>query len=80
MEWPEYDLRRADTAQDPYAVIEGYKIQVHLRLATLLGLRMCPNCPRCDNTGGGCSNIFGSNMSAGGGVLGACVALGGGTE
>eukprot|EP00973_Karenia_brevis_P028228 3889123-Karenia_brevis.AAC.1 len=41
---------------------------------------MCPNSLRRDNKRGGCSNIFGSNMRAGGGVLGACVALGGGTE
>eukprot|EP00973_Karenia_brevis_P070760 9835950-Karenia_brevis.AAC.1 len=41
---------------------------------------MCPNCPRCNYKGGGCSNIFGSHMRAGGGVLGACVALGRATE
>eukprot|EP00973_Karenia_brevis_P092478 12412605-Karenia_brevis.AAC.1 len=70
MHLPEYDLRRSCTAQDPHAVVEAYKID--LRLATLLGLRMCPNCRRCNNKGGGCSNIFGSNMRAGGGVLGAC--------
>eukprot|EP00973_Karenia_brevis_P086127 11944882-Karenia_brevis.AAC.1 len=69
IELPEYDLRRAYTAQEPHAVIEAYKIGIYLRLATLLGLRMCPNCPRCNNKGGGCSNIFGSNMRPGGGVL-----------
>eukprot|EP00973_Karenia_brevis_P015550 2127514-Karenia_brevis.AAC.1 len=52
MDLPEYDLRRAYTAQDPHA----------------------------NDKGGGCSNILGSNMRAGGGVLGACVAPGGGTE
>ena len=46
---PEYDLRRAATASDPLAVVEGYKIEVVLRLATILGVRMCPNCPRCND-------------------------------
>eukprot|EP00973_Karenia_brevis_P003437 473576-Karenia_brevis.AAC.1 len=32
------------------------------------------------HAGGGCSITFGSNLRAGGVVLGACVALGGGTE
>ena len=39
-ELPEYDLRRAATAKDPLAVIEGYKVEIYLRLATLLGVRM----------------------------------------
>ena len=26
VEFPEYDLRRAATARDPYAVIEGYRV------------------------------------------------------
>ena len=46
VELPEYDLRRAATARDPLAVVEGYKIEILLRLAILLGVRMCPNCPR----------------------------------
>ena len=82
MEFPEYDLRRAATARDPLAVIEGYKIEILLRLAILLGVRMCPNCPRCNSNkfGLGCQDRFGSNMRPGGGVLGGAPALGGGTE
>ena len=75
---PEYDLRRACTAQDPHAVIEAYKVEVYLRLATLLGLRMCPNCPNCKRFP--CQDKFGSNMRPGGGVFGGVVAMGGGTE
>ena len=77
---PEFDLRRAHTAQDPYAVIEGYKIEIYKRLATLVGVRMCPQCPRCNETGHGCQDRFGSNMRPGGGSLGAIPAFGGGTE
>ena len=80
IELPDYDMRRALTAQDPHAVIEGYKIEILLRLVTLLGIRMCPSCPRCNESGFGCQDKFGSNMRPGGGVLGGGVALGGGTE
>ena len=79
-ELPEYDLRRAATAKDPLAVIEGYKVEVYLRLATLLGVRMCPDCPRCNRFGRGCADKFGNNMRPGGGVLGGMIAVGGGTE
>ena len=67
VELPEYDLRRAATARDPLAVIEGYKIEILLRLAILLGVRMCPKCPRCNSIGYGlgCQDRFGSNMRPG---------------
>ena len=53
VEFPEYDLRRAATAQDPYAVIEAYKVEMKFRLMMLLGARMCPNCPRRNFRGKG---------------------------
>ena len=58
---PEYDVRRAYTAQDPLAVIEGYKEEICLRLGILLGVRMCPDCPRCNAYPSGCQDRFGSN-------------------
>ena len=80
IELPEYDLRRAYTAQDPLAVIEAYKIEILVRLGILLGIRICPRCPRCNNGPFGCQDKFGSNMRPGGGVVGGVVALGGATE
>ena len=80
IELPEYDIRRAYTAQDPLAVIEAYKIEILLRLGILLGVRICPQCPRCNNGPFGCQDKFGSNMRPGGGVVGGVVALGGATE
>ena len=77
---PEYDLRRAYTAQDPLAVIEAYKVEILFRLGILLGVRICPHCPRCNETPFGCQDKFGSNMRPGGGVLGGIPALGGATE
>ena len=36
---PEYDLRRAATARDPHATVEGYRVEIYLRLAAILGVR-----------------------------------------
>ena len=80
IELPEYDLRRAATARDPLAVVEGYKVNILLRLATILGVRMCPDCPRCNEGAFGCQDKFGNNMRPGGGVLGGMPAIGSGTE
>ena len=80
IEFPEYDLRRAACARDPLAVVDGYKAEVVLRLAAVLGVRMCPDCPRCNNGRMGCQDKFGSNMRPMGGVLGGMNAMGGGTE
>ena len=79
---PEYDLRRAATARDPHAVVEGYKTEILLRLAWLNGVRMCPDCPRC-NYGDNftpCQDKFGNNMRPMGGSAGGMNAIGGGTE
>ena len=52
-------------------MVEGYRVEILLRLAAVLGVRMCPRCPRCnDGDGLGCQDRFGSNMRPMGGVLG----------
>ena len=78
-ELPEYDLRRAATARDPLAVVEGYRVEIYLRLAAVLGVRMCPLCPRCNAYGNGCQDRLGSNMRPTGGCIGGMTALGGST-
>ena len=80
IEFPEYDLRRAAAARDPHAVVEAYKVEILLRLAAVLGVRMCPRCPRCNDSRVGCQDIFGNNMRPMGGVLGGMTAFGGATE
>ena len=80
MEFPEYDLRAAATARDPLAVVEGLRVQILLRLAHVLGVRMCPRCPRCNTSGHGCQDRFGSNMRPMGGVVGGMLAFGSGVE
>jgi len=62
------------------AVVDGFWIEIRHRLAAILGIRVCPQCPRCNTNGRGCQDKFGNNMRPGGGVLGGCVALGGAIE
>ena len=77
---PDYDERLTATARDPLAIVEAYRVEVILRLASILGVRMCPNCPRCNDSEYGCQDLFGANMRPVGGVLGGMSAFGGGTE
>jgi hypothetical protein len=80
IELPEYDIRCLATARDPLAVIEAHRLNISFRLAWLLGLRMCPNCPQCNETPWGCQDLFGCNMRPTGGVIGGVVAMEGGNE
>ena len=76
-----YDIRRLAAARDPLAVIEAHRLNVCFRLAWLLGMRMCPRCPRCNEDGlWGCQDLFGSNMRPTGGILGGALAFEGGNE
>ena len=75
IELPEYDIRQTAASLDPLAVVEAHRLNVCLRLAYLLGLRMCPRCPRCNNEPWGCQDLFGSNMRPTGGTIGGAVAL-----
>ena len=77
---PDYEQRRIMTARDPLAVMEAYMVEVRVKLACALGLRMCPICPRCNETAHPCQDKFGSNMVPLGGILGGCVAVGAATE
>ena len=86
VELPGYEVRRVACARDPYAVMEAYAVHIRLRLARVLGVRMCPQCPRCNDRSSAskfrppCQDIFGSNMMPMGGLLGAAAGFGGATE
>ena len=80
IELPEYDLRRAMTAEDPLSVVEAHRLNICFRLAWVLGSRMCPRCPRCNESGWGCQDLAGSNMRPCGGSLGGLLAFQGGNE
>ena len=80
LQLPGYDLRRVAIARDPLAVVEGFRVEIFLKLASILGVRMCPRCPRCNDGKLGCQDKFGNNMRPMGGVLGGMNALGGAGE
>ena len=54
-----YEFRQLATARDPLAVVEAHRLNICLRLAWLLGVRMCPQCPRCNDGKWGCSDLYG---------------------
>ena len=67
---PAYDVRRVAGSRDPFAVMDAYAVHIRVRLARILGVRMCPRCPRCneDSSPRPCQDKFGSNMMPMGGV------------
>ena len=67
---PDYDERRAILAGDPLSCADGFWTLVQLVLRHLFGVRWCPNCPNCAKSDRPCTDAFGSNATAMGGVLG----------
>ena len=68
---PNYDERKAMLARDPLASCEGFHTLVRLVLRHLFGVRFCQNCPQCaKSTASPCTDAFGSNAMACGGILG----------
>ena len=80
IELPEYDVRRLRMARDPLCIVDAYTVLVRVVLASLLGVRMCPDCPHCNQGQNPCQNRFGSNAEPQGGILGRCDAIAGSTE
>ena len=82
VEMPEYSVRRCLHARDPLAAVDAFHVLCYVVLARLLGIRMCPRCPRCNanDSCSPCQNNFGSNMRPMGGVFGGCDGFGGGVE
>ena len=79
---PMYDIRRALLAKDPVCIVHAFHTYIRFVLARLLGIRMCPLCPRCNARGSAnpCQDRFGSNATPLGGILGRCDALAGVVE
>jgi len=77
---PDYELRRLILARDPLCTVDAFKVLVRVVLAQLLGMRMCPDCPRCNEGDNPCQNRFGSNALPQGGIFGRCDAIFGGVE
>ena len=79
-EVPGYNLRRLILARDPLAASLAVAVQIRLVLATILGFRMCPNCPHCAETDTPCMDAFGSCAEAMGGIAGRCDGIAGAVE
>jgi len=69
-ELPDYDSRRALLARDPLACVYGFQVLVGLVFRHIFGLRFCPRCPDCAQSAEPCTDAFGSNATARGGVFG----------
>ena len=69
-ELPPYDDRRAMLTKDPVACADGFRTLVQLALRHLFGVRYCPKCPDCGTSSRPCTDAFGSNAMACGGIFG----------
>ena len=67
---PEYELRKVFMAKDALCAVDAFAVDIKCRLATLFGMRMCPDCPRCTETANPCMDQFGSCAEPLGGILG----------
>ena len=56
--------------------MEAFKLNVRFILPRIFGLRMCPRCPRCNESEHPCANKFGNNFEPWGGIGGMTAALG----
>ena len=48
----------------------AFAVQIRVVLASILGVRMCPNCPHCALSPNPCMDGFGSCAEAMGGIAG----------
>ena len=55
-------------------------VEIRTKLATVLGIRMCPSCPHCSQSQWPCQDALGSVAEAMGGVLGRADAMFGAVE
>ena len=62
---PDYEVRRALTARDPWATVLAFQRMIRFVFGELLGIRLCPDCPHC-----ACNDQWGQGFHVGGGVLG----------
>ena len=77
---PGYDLRRLLLARDPLAAVLAFGVQIRGVLATISGIRMCPDCPHCADSDSPCMDAFGSCAEPMGGFAGRSDGLAGAVE
>ena len=78
---PLYNMRKKLAARDPRAVVEAFMYEVKCKLPWLLGLKVCPWCPRCNEeerpNARPCRDISRTNSLPMGGAIGLVATLGG---
>ena len=79
-ELPDYEARRKLLARDPLACIYGFRVLVLLALNRIFGVKSCFHCPDCAKSDNPCTDAFGSNATAAGGVFGRIDAVYGSLE
>ena len=67
-EIPGYDMRKLIHARDPLCAANAFFIQIRGVVAPILGVRMCPECPHCNESSIPCQDALGSNAELMGGV------------
>ena len=82
---PPLPKRQALNARDPLSSVQHYDVAIRVILSCILGIRMCMQCPNCNDLDKetercGCQNKFGNNAKVFGGSAGYCDHLVGMTE
>ena len=67
-EIPGYDMRKMIHAKDPLCSANAFFIQIRGVVAPIFGVRMCPECPHCNESSIPCQDALGSNAELMGGV------------
>ena len=67
-------------ARDPLSAANAFNIYIRCVLATILGVRMCPDCPHCVETNHPCQDALGSSAEIMGGLAGRGDAIFGAVE
>ena len=81
-ETPSFELRRHIMARSPLSAVDGFRTHLHLLFRHVFGMRVCPACPDCRESGPDdwCRDGEGSSSTLEGGVLGRVAALAGSIE
>ena len=80
---PDYEQRRSILDRDPLCCSDGFRVLCMLAMRHLMGIRVCPRCPHCNDVGYDgvpCQDIEGSSATSGGGVFGRVDAVFGAIE
>ena len=67
---PSHDARKRIRATDALASVVGFRIMVHLTFSHLRGMILCQYCPECNSSAEPCQDMFGSNATSEGCILG----------